>query len=266
MVLSWDLETDSSIDLEEFIAFLDNLGDRVLIDQMDESALMLRKLYNNRDFLSRTLLKQLENRLVFDSINPYTPQVFMLHRSENYFLRAAVWVPPAGRPGEEIFFYEDPHDHYFALLTLGYEGPGYETVIFEYDHEKVSGDVGEKVDVRFLTRVKLPRGRVLFYRDSRDIHVQLPSEDFSISINVVVPKLQMNRQYSFRMELHPSTKTALIKENLMFHKPTLVARFAHDVGVPEVANRLRSFVDDGDDCNARRIAGELIREIERVEV
>lgn len=265
MALTWDMETDESIELEELIAFLDRHGDRVLVDGVDESALMLRKLYNNRTFLARTLLRQLEDAAAFDAMNPYTPQVFMLHRAEHYFLRAAVWCPPSGRAGEEIFFYEDPHDHNFSLLTLGYEGSGYETVLFEYDHQEVIGDVGEHVEVRYLERTRLSSGRVILYRDSCDIHVQFPSEDYSISINVVVPKVQMNRQYSFAMDLDPATTTAIVRENLMFHTPTLLARFAHDLGVPDVANRLRSFVEGGEDANARRIAAELVRNMERVE-
>lgn len=186
----------------------------------------------------------------------------MLHRTEHYFLRAAVWTPPAGRKGEEIFFYEDPHDHNFSLLTLGYEGPGYETVLFEYDHEKVVGDVGEAVDVRFLERTRLARGRVMFYRDSKDIHVQFPSEDFSISINVIVPNMKMNRQYSFDMDLSPDNTHAVIRENLMFHTPTVISRLAHDMGVPGVSATLQAYVAAKGDPNAQRIANEFIRELE----
>jgi hypothetical protein len=262
MAITWDLETDASISLDELINFLDAQGGRVLADDIDAAAMMLRRLYNNRTFLSETLLNQLANPAAFNTMNPYTPQVFMLHRTEHYFIRAAIWTPPAGRTGEEIFFYEDPHDHNFELLTLGYEGPGYETVLFEYDHDQVVGDVGEVVNVRFLERTRLSRGRVMLYRDSKDIHVQFPSDDFSISINVVVPKMQMNRQYSFDMDLSPETTRAIIRENLMFHTPTVISRLAHDMGVQDVPATLRDFVASTGDLNAQRIADEFIRELE----
>ncbi|WP_313244798.1 hypothetical protein [Stenotrophomonas rhizophila] len=262
MAITWDLETDASISLGELIVFLDAQGGRVLTDDLDSAAMMLRRLYNNRTFLSETLLQQLANPAAFKAMNPYTPQVFMLHRTEHYFIRAAVWTPPEGRTGEEIFFYEDPHDHNFELLTLGYEGPGYETVLYEYDHDQVVGDVGEIVDVRFLERTRLSRGRVMFYRDSKDIHVQFPSDDFSISINVVVPKMQMNRQYSFDMDLSPETTRAVIRENLMFHTPTVISRLAYDMGVPDVAAKLQDFVASTGDLNAQRIADEFIRELQ----
>lgn len=262
MAITWDLETDESITLDELIVFLDAQGGRVLADDLDAAAMMLRRLYNNRTFLSEMLLKQLANPVAFNAMNPYTPQVFMLHRTEHYFIRAAIWTPPAGRTGEEIFFYEDPHDHNFGLLTLGYEGPGYETVLFEYDHDQVAGDVGEVLDVRFLERTRLSRGRVMFYRDSKDIHVQFPSEDFSVSINVVVPKMQMKRQYSFDMVLSPETTCAVIRENLMFHTPTVISRLAHDMGLPDVPATLRHFVASTGDSSAQRIADEFIRELE----
>ena len=102
----------------------------------------------------------------------------------------------------------------------------------------------------------------MFYRASKDIHVQFPSEDFSISINVVVPEMQMNRQYSFDMDLSPETTRAVIRENLMFHTPTVISRLAHDMGVPDVPATLRDFVASTGDLNAQRIADEFIRELE----
>ncbi len=262
MAISWDIETDESIALDDLIAFLDVQGDCVLAKDLEVTALMLRKLYNNRTFLSETLFRQLAAPATFYTMNPYTPQVFMLHRSEHYFIRAATWTPPTGRAGEEIFFYEDPHDHNFALLTLGYEGPGYETVLFEYDHQNVAGYVGEVVDVRFLERTRLLRGRVMFYRGSKDIHVQFPSEEFSISINIVAPNIQMNRQYSFDMDLTPDNTRAVIRENLVFHIPTIISRLAYDMGVPNVSATLRNYVASTGDLNAQRIADEFIRELE----
>lgn len=262
MAFSWDIDTDESITLDDLIAFLDAQGSSVLAEDLDGSALMLRKLYNNRTFLPETLLRQIANPAAFKAMNPYTPQVFMLHRTEHYFIRAAIWIPPIGMKGEEIFFYEDPHDHNFSLLTLGYEGPGYETVLFEYDHENVMGQVGEVVDVRFLERTRLSRGRVMFYRDSKDIHVQFPSEDFSISINIIAPNMKMNRQYSFDMDLSADNTHAVIRENLMFHTPTMIGRLAHDMGVPGVSVKLQAYVAANGDPNAQRIASELISELE----
>jgi len=103
---------------------------------------------------------------------------------------------------------------------------------------------------------------VMFYRESKDIHVQFPSKDFSISINVVVPNMRINRQYSFDMGLSPETNRAVIRENLMFHTPTVISRLAHDMGVPDVPATLRNFVASTGDLNAQRIADEFIRGLE----
>jgi len=88
-----------------------------------------------------------------------------------FFLRANVWLPSrllhkTNAEGEKrLFSFETPHDHNFELLTVGYLGEGYATVIHEYDGP-FEGEVGEKVDLRFLKRTSLPEHKVMFYRAS----------------------------------------------------------------------------------------------------
>lgn len=260
MAITWDIETEASISFAGLVKYFDSLGDRVLVDELDRSAEMLRRIHNNRSFLSALLVEQLADAQAFEAANPYTPQVFMLHKSTHYFIRAAVWVPPSGRLGEEIFFYEDPHDHNFSLLTLGYLGSGYRTVLFEYDHDEVNGREGEEVEVRFLEDTRLSEGRVLFYRPSEDIHVQFPSEEFSVSLNVIVPHSR-NRQFSFEMDLDPSTRVAKVRENLAFYPPISVAKFARSFGVEDVAERLGSLLKPDMCPHTRRAIKEAMKSL-----
>lgn len=261
MAIIWDLDDETMGTMDELVAHLDALGERVLQDDLDGSARMLRRLYNNRSFLGDLLLQQFADQATFEALNPYTPQVFMLHRGEHYFLRAAVWAPPEGRLGEEIFFYEDAHDHNFSLLTLGYLGSGYRTVLFEYEHDRVQGQVGEKVPVTFLDDTRLSAGRVLFYRPSRDIHVQYPSEDLSISFNIVVPD-SMKRQFSFDLDVNAGSQEAKIKENLVFVPAVGAARAAASFGVADAAQKLKSLVEITECPHVRRIVEQAATELE----
>jgi hypothetical protein len=94
-----------------------------------------------------------------------------------------------------------PHDHNFAFLTGGYHGPGYTTILFEYDEAQVVGLPGEPVAIRPCGRAALPRGAMMLYEPSRDIHYQEHPAELSISINVVVPgQYQEHDQFLFDIE------------------------------------------------------------------
>lgn len=261
MALSWNLDIDEQISFTELVAHFDALGDRVLLDDLDESAAVLRKLYNNRHFLGDIICGQLGDMKTFEQMNAYTPQVFVLHRSEHYFVRAAIWTPPLGQRGDEIFFYEDPHDHNFTLLTLGYVGSGYRTILFEYDYAQTEGYDGEVVPARYLEETGLPEGRVMLYRKNRDIHVQLPPEEFSVSINILAHSGHRDRQYSFDLPLAPTTTSGRIRENLVIYAPASLAKFAHAMGVKDVPARLGAFLSAPIDDRARWSVGQVLESL-----
>ena len=248
MALSWNLDIDEPISFSNMLAHFDALGDRVLLENLDESAAVLRRLYNNRSFLGDILCSQLQDMTGFEEMNGYTPQVFILHRSDHYFVRAAVWTPPAGERSDAMFFYEDPH---FTLLTLGYLGSGYKTILFEYDYASTDGYDGEVVPTRYLEETGLPEGRVMLYRKNRDIHVQLPPDEFSVSINILAHSGPRDRQYSFDLPLSADTKEGRIRENLVVYSPASIAKFAHGMGVADVPERLGAFLAEPIDNRAK---------------
>ncbi|WP_395641409.1 hypothetical protein [Rudaea sp.] len=147
-----------------------------------------------------------------------------------------------GTSTDEVFLYEKAHDHNFHLLTLGYFGGGYRTILFEYDNALVRGIVGESVSVSYLEDTKLASGRVMLYRENRDIHAQFPSEDFSISINIISSGGRHKRQYEFDIDLKPSTTSAMISKHLVGYMPTIYSRFAKAMGVSNVDDKLRNLL------------------------
>ncbi len=155
------------------------------------AAPLLKRLANNRGFLADLAIAELKDRCSRQSLeNRYSSQVIMLHRAaEKFFLRANFWLSPRDSlfksSGASPFFYHVPHDHNFSFLTVGYLGPGYWSEYYEYDHSKVVGLPGEKVDLRFVEKSRLEEGKLLLYRAHRDVHNQLPADDLSVSINIM---------------------------------------------------------------------------------
>lgn len=199
MTLAWHFTDPNSVDLESAIAYLDKQGKGLFTENLEQTADVLWKLRNNRDFLLDWTLKRLEQGGRLNLV--YTPQVFVIHVSEYYFIRAVIWQPDHDqRHGEEIFFYEDPHDHNFNFFTVNYLGPGYRTLVFEYLHEQVTGIPGESVPLQFTEDTLLSPGKVVLFRKGLDIHTQFPPASVSISLNIMEKNLdpdQIQTQYMF---------------------------------------------------------------------
>jgi len=55
----------------------------------------------------------------------------------------------------------------------------------------------------FLERTRLPKGKAMLYRASKDIHSQFAPEDYSVSINIISSRQQIivkREQYFFDLE------------------------------------------------------------------
>jgi len=199
MTLAWHFSSQDSIDLQDAIEHLNKQGPDLFTRNLEQTAGVLWQLRNNRDFLLNWALKRLEQAGRLNLV--YTPQVFVIHVSEYYFIRAVIWQPDHDqRRGEEIFFYEDPHDHNFNFFTVNYFGPGYRTVVFEYQHADVNGIADELVSVQFSEDTVLEPGKVVLFRKGVDIHTQFPPASVSISLNIMEKNLdpdQIQTQYMF---------------------------------------------------------------------
>lgn len=187
-----DAPTAEAIDLPTLIASLDD--DR--FDPHDEDSFAawgteLKKLANNRTFLADLMIEELKQRCDGQIRgNHYSAQVIMLHGgSGRYFLRANMWPAEADsivrQTGTDPFFYHVPHDHNFSFLTVGYLGPGYWSDYYEFDYDRVVGYPGEQVALRFVEKARLAEGKVMLYRAHKDVHLQLPADSLSVSLNIV---------------------------------------------------------------------------------
>lgn len=168
----------------------------------------LRRLANNRRFLAELVMEELKRRCEGQvRMNQYGAQVILVYgRSTKYLVRANFWPANgdsiARKSGADAFFYGVPHDHNFSFLTVGYLGPGYWSDYYEYDYGKVVGLPGEKVDLRFIERSRLEEGKVMLYRAHKDVHLQLPADEMSVSLNILglSPTQEFRDQYRFDIE------------------------------------------------------------------
>jgi hypothetical protein len=170
--------------------------DAARFDARDEDSLaelgpLLARLGRNPRFLGDLVIAELERRCAGQAAeNVYGAQVFMLKPPNGrYLLRANFWPARSDAvvraSGTTPFFYDLPHDHNFPFLAYGYEGPGYWSDYYEYDVAAVTGVPGEPAGLRFVERSRLEPGRLMLYRARRDVHVQLPPDSFSVSLNIL---------------------------------------------------------------------------------
>ena len=224
MAKIWEIEEEKEIKYDNFIENLRYLDNKIFHeDNQIIVAKLLSRLYLNRRFLGELINKNIKEIILADEINSYTAQIFCLHKDKKFNLRAPVWKPVTNKAGEKIFSYNIPHDHNFSFYTLGYLGSGYTTKLYSYDSEKIVGYEGEKVEMKELETVALTEGKVMLYEAKKDIHTQLPSEELSISINVIDNNIH-DAQYSF------DTQKFCIKSQLNFSFEELIIKVGVAIG------------------------------------
>lgn len=184
-------------------------------DQFASYGSLIKRLANNRHFLGDIVVKELKDRCVNQvTNNQYSPQVILLHVGDGYIMRANFW--PAMHDsvvvnsGAAPFFYGVAHDHNFSFLTVGYMGPGYWSEYYEFDYDGVEGYTGEAVDLRFVEKTKLDPGKVMLYRAHKDVHLQLPADEMSISLNIVEASHSVPFRDQYRFDVRAKTIEGVI--------------------------------------------------------
>lgn len=182
-------ESNEQISLEEFVEYVRNEVDFTDQDSIQGASKALFKLHNNRKFITNLINDELKS-MGLQKNNLYAGQSLILHSEPSFLVRAVTWLPESKNETRralerDINFYGIAHDHAFNLLTIGYHGPGYETDFYEYDRSKVAGYIGEDIEMEFLERTRLGFGKILFMREAKDIHIQYPPEEMSISLNLM---------------------------------------------------------------------------------
>jgi hypothetical protein len=212
MALTIDIATDRVISLSEYLEYVETNCDPDDDDSVCESANMLLALANNRTFIAERITQELLAWQSFQLDNSYTSQTLEFGRAGRFSVRANIWEPPPVTSSDiirawhdKLHYYLVPHDHTFKFLTVGYHGSGYATSIYEIEPDRVSGRTGDLVSMRLLEHTTLPKGKVMFYRARRDVHVQAHPAEFSVSLNLLVQETGGNVHDQHFFDLERST-------------------------------------------------------------
>ncbi|MBX3561607.1 MAG: transposase [Sphingomonas sp.] len=257
----------------------------------------LKKLANNRTFLADMMIAELKRRCAGQvRDNQYSAQVVLLHTSSQRFIMRANFWPAlkdsvVRHSGTDPFFYGVPHDHNFSFLTVGYLGPGYWSDYYEYEYDKVVGVPGEKVDLRFVERAKLDPGKVMLYRAHRDVHLQLPADEMSVSLNIVETSHAATFRDQYRFDVEHARIDGIMTRTSLEPLLALASHYGGDEGVdlldefaarhpsdrirwralharagtaPSLAARI-AVLEEGTNGSSLLVAGMARREIERLE-
>ncbi|GAA0318412.1 hypothetical protein GCM10009087_31050 [Sphingomonas oligophenolica] len=190
MVYILDTQPTETLSLAEYVEYVENNVDPADIDSLEEHAWALRALANNRTFVLDEYHNELKACWSGVSVNENSPQSIVLARTRDFLIRSNIWVPvPESSVHTDFersyFAYDLAHDHNFSFVSVGYFGPGYETDLFEYDYATVQGYEGEPVDLVECGRHQLKPGRVMVYRSGKDVHIQFPPDQVSVSLNLM---------------------------------------------------------------------------------
>jgi hypothetical protein len=219
MAITLNDHSEGSLTLCEFIDYVDKSFNELTVESLIQIAPSFAALSRNRTFLEDAIIEELRNLAHFQQDSPYSSQSLHLGGVPlKFYIRANVWLPqrelhPINSAGEaDLYSFDFAHDHNFDFLTVGYLGSGYETDIYEYDVDAVRGKVGEPVIMRFLETTTLSRSKMMIYRASKDIHVQKFPQEFSISLNLLIPgRMPVRDQYAF--DLRTKTISGIVRSD-----------------------------------------------------
>ncbi|HEX4081279.1 MAG TPA: hypothetical protein VHX61_20640 [Rhizomicrobium sp.] len=232
MAISYEAIADATpIAVEELIAAARKAHKGNAVETMQSVAEKLQRLAANREFIRDALLGELKRIAGERNLASFAPQSFTIHRDPPFSLRLNIWLPPIGssrkiKQEARIFSYDRAHDHNFSLLTVGLAGPGYKTRIFEYDSRSIGGYNGEFVEITFLEDTMLPMGKGMIYRPSRDIHVQIPPDEPSMSLNLLVAEREIVEVPQYFFDLKTSS-LVIMNDNEIGRRASFLEAVGH---------------------------------------
>ena len=246
-----DAPTEEKLTLADLVEMLET-GD---FDPADEDNFAswgpaLKKLANDRSFFGDMIVEELKQRCEGQiRKNQYSPQVVLLHGAVGRFIiRANIW--PALKDsvvrhsGSDPFLYNVAHDHNFSFLTVGYLGPGYWSDYYEYDYGKVVGYPGEPVNLKFIEKARLDQGKVMLYRAHKDVHLQLPADAMSVSLNILETSYSTTFRDQYRFDVEGRKIEGILTRTSLEPMLALAAHFGGEEGRDLLANFVKAHPSD----------------------
>ncbi|MBI7310058.1 hypothetical protein [Pseudomonas aeruginosa] len=192
--------------------------------QQDLSVLggYLASFGRNLSGIASLVCQELERTEGFQTNNDMQPPTFIIHRGKDFALRMVLWLPDGPQVAARSFSYDELHDHNFDFFTCNVFGDGYKTITYRYDYHSISGYPGEELDLLYLGEEVLTAETIMFYQKSLDAHTQIPPENLTVSLNLIIPPPQpANRQYEFEIigkRISRVQRARVIRKNLDRHR------------------------------------------------
>jgi hypothetical protein len=211
MAFSYQAKEDATpIEVEDLIDSIRKAYKGDGVEAMHAVAEKLQCVAANREYIRDALIAELKRIGAEQNLVSFAPQSFIIHRAPPFSLRLNLWLPPTGSARKiaqeaRVYSYDQAHDHNFSLLTVGAGGPGYKTRIFEYDIASIHGYGGEHVEMQHLEDTMLPMGKAMIYRPHRDIHVQIPPDAPSMSLNLLIEEKEIVETPQYYFDLATSS-------------------------------------------------------------
>ena len=248
MALTLAVRAPAPITFEEYIEYVRREVDPDDSDSVQASAEKLQGLSQNKQLLLDMMHRELTAAVAKEDSKFYTAHSFVLGSANGMTVRGNIWpkvdsfqnVSHRRAHINKVYAYEYPHDHNFNFLTVGWFGPGYITDVYEYDYEDVGGCDGEKVSLKFLERTHLSDGKVMFFREGRDVHIQYPPPEVSVSLNLLVRTSRTSAREQFIFDI-AEQKIRSMATGSDVARTVLAIEFATMLGnqaTVEVLNRL----------------------------
>lgn len=229
MALTIAVDTARVASIEEYLEHVATQVDLRDLDSVAASAPMLAALANDRELVVRELNRLVETEFRGSPLS--SAQSLFLGRGAGFYVRANVWPSQAdvasGRLYQDQFSYEVAHDHNYDFLTVPYSGPGYVTEIHEVDPSAMTGCPGESVELRFLERTVFRPGTAMLYRASRDVHIQYPPEDLSITLNLMLETSSAGRRDQYYFDLAAKKVLCFAAEQDSSRRTAIVSMAGH---------------------------------------
>jgi len=172
------------LSLKSFVEHVRQVIDLQEPDSLIGLASPLCMLANDPDVVAHHFNEAIQRSLDTSLPPPDVSSSISLAEDNHFRLTANVWmpsslgepVPPNGIPAGRV------HNHNTSLMTVGYAGPGCDLDLYAYDPKTSQGEIGERVDLRFIERTRLSPRAVVIYRETIDAHARFAPSSLSVSL------------------------------------------------------------------------------------
>lgn len=209
---------------------------RQVIDLQEPDSLIglaspLCMLANDPDVVAREFNDAIQRSLDTASPPPTLSSSVSLAEDDHFRLSANVWLPaslgeplpPNGIAAGRV------HNHSTSLMTVGYAGPGCDLDLYAYDPKTSQGEIGERVDLRFVERTRLAPRSVVIYRETVDAHARFAPSNLSVSLTFSIIDERSQRSDQLLFDPHAAT-IAGIGPHAAVHRRASVVRLAGEFG------------------------------------